>query len=31
MRRNIESDSKDGRWAPVSDIFDKIKKTIESV
>ena len=28
MRRNIEGDSKDGRWAPVSDIFDKIKKTI---
>jgi len=29
MRRNIKGDSKDGRWAPVSDVFDKIKKTIE--
>jgi len=28
MKRNTESNAKDGRWASVSDIFDKIKKTI---
>ena len=28
MRRNTKGNGKDGRWAPVSDIFDKIKKTI---
>lgn len=28
MGRNNEGNGKDGRWAPVSDIFDKIKKTI---
>jgi hypothetical protein len=28
MRRNIRGNDKYGRWAPVSDIFDKIKKTI---
>jgi hypothetical protein len=28
MRRSNKGNGKDGRWAPVSDIFDKIKKTI---
>ncbi|MGI6131981.1 MAG: hypothetical protein ACOYES_08925 [Bacillota bacterium] len=28
MRRNSKGNANGGRWAPVSDIFDKIKKTI---